>query len=159
MRVFSGSPADRAGIKPGDIITGVAGKTVDSREAFGTYTSTLASGQTVSLSVTRDGSSRTVPVRLADPPADLGLRMLREVAGLSVADERRAVVIDQVASGSRAANIGLQSGDVIVAVNGAEVNTTLEANTQLMRGVERSSIVLSVARGRYVYSLTFPMGL
>ena len=110
-------------------------------------------------SINRGGSSRDVQVRLADPPADLGLRMLREVAGLSVADERRSVVIDEVASGTRAAEIGLQPGDLIVAINGAEVTSTLEANTQLMRGAERSSIVLSVARGRYVYSLTFPMGL
>ena len=85
--------------------------------------------------------------------------MLREVAGLSVADQRRAVVIDDVASGTRAAEIGLQPGDVIVGINGVEVTSTNEANTQLARGAERSSIVLSVARGRYVYNLTFPMGL
>ena len=159
VRVFDGSPADRAGLEPGDIITAVAGKAVDSREAFSTYTSTLASGQPVSITVDRDGSSRNIQLRPSDPPADLGLRMLREVAGLSVADERRAVVIDDVLSGTRAADIGLRAGDVIVGVNGVEVRTTLEANTQLMRGAERSSIVLSVARGRYVYNLTFPMGL
>jgi serine protease Do len=159
VRVFDGSPANRAGIQPGDIITAVAGKPVDSRESFSTYTATLASGQAVSVAVDRDGAPRTVQVRPADPPADLGLRMLREVAGLSVADERRAVVIDEVVSGTRAAEIGLQPGDVIVGVNGVEVSSTLETNTQLLRGADRSSIVLSVARGRYVYNLTFPMGL
>jgi len=159
VRVFDGSPAARAGIEPGDIITAVAGRPVDSREAFGTYTSTLASGQPVSIAVERDGDARNVQVRPADPPADLGLRILREVAGLSVADERRTVVIDDVISGTRAAEIGLQPGDLIVYVNGVEVSSSLEANTQLMRGVDRSSFVLSVARGRYVYNLTFPMGL
>jgi Do/DeqQ family serine protease len=159
VRVFTGSPADRAGIQPGDTITAVAGKAVDSREAFSTYTATLASGQPVSIAVSRDGSSRNVQVRPADPPADLGLRMLREVAGLSVADQNHSVVIDDVASGTRAAEIGLRPGDVIVDINGVEVTTSLEANTQLIRGADRSSIVLSVERGRYVYSLTFPMGL
>ena len=159
VRVFDGSPAARAGIAAGDIITAVAGRTVDSREAFGTYTSTLAAGQPVSVTIDRDGTLRTVQVRPADPPADLGLRILREVAGLSVADERRAVVIDDVIRGTRAADIGLQPGDIIVGINGVEVSSTLEANTQLMRGADRSSIVLSVARGRYVYSLTFPMGI
>jgi serine protease Do len=159
VRVFAGSPAAKAGIEPGDTITSVAGKPVDSREGFSTYTATLASGQPVSIAVNRDGSSRTVQVRPADPPADLGLRILREVAGLSIADEQRAVVIDDVASGSRAAEIGLQPGDLIVAINGAEVRSTLEANTQLLRGAERSSIVLSVQRGRFVYTLTFPMGM
>ena len=158
-RVFEGSPADRAGIEPGDIITAVGGRPVDSREAFWTFTSTLASNQPVSLTVDRDGNARTVQVRPADPPADLGLRMLREVAGLSIADDRASVVIDEVIRGTRADEIGLQSGDLIVAVNGTEVSSTADANTQLMRGADRSSIVLSVARGRYVYSLTFPMGL
>ena len=159
VRVFDGSPAARAGIEPGDIITAIAGRPVDSRESFGTYASTLAAGQPVSIAVDRDGATRNVQVRPDDPPADLGLRILREVAGLSIADERRAVVIDDVIRGTRAAEIGLQAGDLIVGINGAEVSSTLEANTQVIRGADRSSIVLSVARGRYVYNLTFPMGL
>ena len=78
---------------------------------------------------------------------------------MRVADERRAVVIDEVLRGTRAEEIGLQPGDVIVGVNGAGVTSTLEANTQLIRGADRSSVVLSVQRGRYVYNLTFPMGV
>jgi S1-C subfamily serine protease len=81
------------------------------------------------------------------------------VAGLEVADERRAVVIDGIARDSRSAAIGLNTGDLIVGVNGAEVRSTQELNAEVMRGAERSSIVLSVQRGRYVYNLTFPMGI
>jgi serine protease Do len=159
VRVFSGSPAESAGLRSGDVITGVAGKPVDSREAFSTATATIAAGQSVSLTVDRAGTTRTVQVRASDPPNALGLRILEEVAGLRVADERRSVVIDDVLRGSRAAEIGLATGDVIVAVNGTEVRSTRELNTQLVGGAERSSIVLSVARGRYVYNLTFPMGM
>ena len=159
VRVFADSPADKAGLRAGDIITAAAGRSVDSREAFSTYTATLTASQPVEVKVDRGGASRTVQVRPADPPADLGLRILREVAGLRIADERRAVVIDDVLSSTRAAEIGLQPGDVVVGINGHEVGSTTEANTELMRGAERSSIVLSVQRGRYVYTLTFPMGL
>jgi len=159
VRVFADSPADRAGLRAGDIVTAVAGRPVDSRESFSTFTSTVAANQPLDLSVNRGGSPRTVQVRPSDPPSDLGLRILLEVAGLRVADERRAVVIDDVLSSSRAADIGLQPGDVIVGINGREVTSSTDANTELMRGAERSSIVLSVARGRYVYNLTFPMGV
>ena len=159
VRVFAGSPAERAGIRAGDVITAVAGKNVESREAFSTYTSTLAPGQATAIAIDRSGATRTLQVQPADPPADLGLRILEEIAGMRVADENRAVVIDQVISGTRAAEIGLQAGDLVVAINGTEVRSTRDANTELMRGAERSSIVLSVARGRYVYNLTFPMGL
>ena len=159
VRVFSGSPAEQAGMRPGDIITAVEGKPVDSREVFSTLTATVAAGRPLSISVDREGSARTVRVTPADPPGGLGLRILEEVAGLSVRDERRAVFVDAVLRGSRASEIGLEEGDVIVAINGSEVTSTREANDQLVRGVDRSSIVLSVARGRYVYNLTFPMGM
>jgi len=159
VRVFAGSPADRAGLRAGDIITAVAGKSVDSRESFSTHTSTLAPNQPVELRYDRNGSTFTLRVSPTDPPADLGLRMLEQVAGLRVIDEQRAVVIDQVLPNTRAADIGLEPGDIIVAINDREVRSTKDANTELMRGAERSSIVLSVQRGRYVYTLTFPMGL
>jgi serine protease Do len=158
VRVFADSPAERAGIRSGDVITAVAGKAVDSREAFSTATATLAAGQPVTMSLERNGEKRDVAVRPAEPPGALGLRILEEVAGLRVADERRAVIIDAVIPNSRAAEVGLASGDLIVGVNGTEIANTRELNTQLMAGSERSSIVLSVARGRYIYNVTFPMG-
>jgi serine protease Do len=159
VRVFANSPAEAAGLKAGDVITSVGGKPVDSREAFSTATATLASGATVPLSVDRGGSTRTVNLRPADPPGALGLRILEEVAGLRVADENRAVVVDQVISNSRAAEIGLAPGDLIVGANGNNVTSTRELNTELTRSAERSSFVLSVQRGRYIYTLTFPMGI
>lgn len=158
-RVFPGSPAEQAGLKTGDVITMVAGRAVDSREAFTTYTATLASGQPVDLTIARSGSSRTVQLRPQDPPSSLGLKILEEISGLRVADERRAVVIDDVIGGSRAADVGLQPGDIIVAVNGVEISSTRDLNAELIRGADRSSIVLSIARGRYIYNLTFPMGV
>jgi serine protease Do len=159
VRVFSGSPAERAGMRPGDVITAAGGRPIDSRESFSTFTATATPGEALQLTIDRGGSTRMVQVTPADPPAELGLRILGEVAGLRVADERRSVVVDQVISGSRAAEVGLAPGDFIVGVNGSEVRSTRELNSALIRGAERSSIVLSVARGRYIYNVTFPMGL
>lgn len=159
VRVFADSPAAAAGLKTGDVVTAVAGRAIDSRESFSTATATLASGANVQLTIQRGGETRNVNVRVADPPGALGLRILEEVAGLRVADERRSVVVDGVVANSRASEIGLAPGDVIVAANGNEVTSTRELNTELIRSAERSSFVLSVARGRYVYSLTFPMGI
>ena len=157
-RIFSGSPAADAGLRAGDVITTVAGKPIDSREAFSTYAATVPSGQPVPLTVVRDGSPRTINVRPADPPRDLGLRILWEIAGLRVKDSR-GVVVDQVASGSRSANIGLAPGDYIVAVNGNEIASSQDLNNALISSTERSSVVLDVARGRFIYSLTFPMSV
>jgi len=157
-RVFGGSPAQAAGLKPGDVITSAGGKPVDSREAFSTFTSTLAAGQPLALTVVREGTTRTLTARPADPPADLGLRILWEIAGLRVG-EGRGVVIEEVARGSRAESVGLAPEDAIVGVNGVEITSINDLNRELTRSAERSSIVLSVARGRYIYNLMFPMAL
>ncbi|HET8798396.1 MAG TPA: trypsin-like peptidase domain-containing protein [Thermoanaerobaculia bacterium] len=158
LRVFDDSPAAAAGLRRGDIIVSAGGRSVDSRESFTTATATLAPGQQVEIVYERDGEQRRAQVRASDPPGDLGLRILEDVAGLRAADERRGVVVDDVLRGSRAEDIGLAPGDIIVAVNNVEVKDTRTLNTEVMRGADRSSIVLSVARGRFVYTLTFPMG-
>jgi serine protease Do len=158
-RVIAGSPAQAAGLRPGDIITAVAGRPIDSREAFSTLTATVAAGQPLSLTVSRDGSTKSVSVRPTEAPNDLGLRILHEIAGLTVIDQNHAVVIDDVARGSRGENIGLSQGDVIVGVNGNEITSVKVLNQALTQSAERSSVVLQVARGRYIYSLTFPMGI
>ena len=158
-RVFQGSPAAGAGLRAGDVITAVNGKAVDSRESFSTYVATATPGTPISLSVMTKGTTRTVQLRPVDPPSTLGLRILEEVAGLRVADQSRSVVIDDVARGSRSENIGLERGDFIVGVNGVEVRSVRELNDELIKSADRSSIVLSVARGRYIYSLTYPMGI
>jgi len=158
-RVFTESPAQTAGVRPGDVITAVNGQAVDSRESFSTLTATVTAGQPLALTVLREGGSRQVQLRPTDPPNSLGLRVLEEVAGLRVADQSRAVVVDDVLRGSRSQSIGLAPGDVIVAVNGVEVRSTRDLNNELIKATDRSSIVLSVARDRYIYNLTFPMGL
>lgn len=158
-RIISGSPAQAAGLRAGDIITAVAGRAVDSREAFSTLTSTVAAGQPLPLTVARGGATQSISVRPSEAPSDLGLRILREIAGLRVIDQNRTVVIDEVARGSRGESIGLSPGDVIVGVNGADVASVKDLNQALTQSAERSSIVLDVRRGRYIYSLTFPMGV
>ncbi|HEX9492169.1 MAG TPA: PDZ domain-containing protein, partial [Thermoanaerobaculia bacterium] len=157
-RIFPGSSAQAAGLRPGDVITAVEGKPVDSREAFATFTATVPSGQPVQLTVLREGANKAITIRPADPPRDLGLRILWEIAGLRVANSR-GVVIEQVASGSRSANIGLAPGDYIVGVNGNPIQSIDDLNNALTGSADRSSIVLDVERGRFIYSLTFPMAV
>ncbi|MEO8036810.1 MAG: trypsin-like peptidase domain-containing protein [Acidobacteriota bacterium] len=158
-RVFPNSPASSAGLKPGDVVTAVDGKQVDSREAFSTFTATSATGQPVELTLVRNGGSTQLKLRPVDPPMNLGLNILEQVAGLRVADQSRSVVIDEVVRGSRSESTGLASGDVVVGVNGVEVRSTKQLNDEVIKAADRSSIVLSVARGQFVYNLTFPMGM
>lgn len=158
-RVFAGSPAARAGLRPGDVIVAVGGASVDSRESFATLTSTASGGSTINLRVTRGREMMNVSLVATDPPENLGLRILEEVSGLEVATPGRDVEITSVSRGSRAADIGLSPGDLIVGVGGVKVTSTEQLDGLILRSAERSSLVLNVARGRYIYTLSFPMGV
>jgi serine protease Do len=158
-RIFGGSPAERAGLETGDVILSVGNTPIDSRESFSTQTATALSGSPVTLKVNRAGKTLDVSVRPTEPPSNIGLTILRAISGIGVKDEGRNIVIDSVADGSRAAEIGLAPGDYIVGVNGSEVHDTKQLNDELTRSAERASIALTVARGRYAYNLTFPMSL
>jgi Do/DeqQ family serine protease len=157
-RVFSGSPAEAAGLREGDVITAVGDKPVDSREAFSTYTATVSSGQPVPVSIVRGNSTTSATIRPTDPPANLGLRILADVAGIQ-ASARGRVVVDSVTRGSRAETVGITPGDIIVGVNAAPVQSLHDLNDQLQKSSERSSFILEIAHGGVIYELTFPMAI
>ncbi len=159
IRVFSGSPAERAGLRPGDVIVQADGVPVDSRESLNTITATALQGHRVRLQLTRDDKEVSLTLTPVAPPADMGLEILSEVTGVTASDSSRGVAISQVDSRSRGAEVGLEPGDLIVGINGMEVRTIRELNEELIRNADRSSIVMSVARGRFIYTLTFPMGV
>lgn len=62
------SPASRAGLKPGDVITAINGKQVDSVESFLAILRPLSPGDTVTVSYLRGGGRHDAKVQLADRP-------------------------------------------------------------------------------------------
>jgi Do/DeqQ family serine protease len=66
--VLPGSPAEKCGIQPGDIIAGVDGVLVQSPAALPKMLAGKKAGSRVKLSVVRDGSEYTVPCEVADAP-------------------------------------------------------------------------------------------
>ncbi len=157
-RIFPGSPAAQAGLERNDVIISAGGASIDSREALNTILASFEAGRELGLTIQRGQREVSMQVTLDQAPVNLGLEVLRQISGIEVVDTNRGIVIESVARGSRAEAIGLVPGDRVTRLNGQAVRTVDELN-QLMRGsTDRSSIVLSVARGRFEYALTFPMG-
>ncbi len=135
-------PAAQAGIKQGDLISAIDGKTVESPESLGFRFGTKPIGGTTTLTVRRGGKTEQLPVKLVRAP-DLpkpdqvlitgstpfaGLtaaNMSPAVAEtLSQAEDRDGVVIVGVAADSNAAAVAFQKGDMILSVNGKAIRTT-----------------------------------
>jgi S1-C subfamily serine protease len=69
--VSPGSPAEKAGLKDGDVITGVAGQAIDTTHPLDLVLSQFSPGQTVAIDILRNGSKLTVQVTLGTRPANL----------------------------------------------------------------------------------------
>ena len=68
--VVEGGPSARAGLKPGDVITAVDGRTVTANNELTRAVSRSKPGQLVRLAIVRDGRRRTVIVRAGTRPAE-----------------------------------------------------------------------------------------
>jgi len=154
--VDQGSPAEKAGIKPGDQILSVDATAIDSPEAFETALSTRGPGRPMKLLLKNGAAERTVTVSGQDPPADYGIRVLRDL-GISVRPASRGLRISIVDAKGAAAQAGLETGDTLLAVNGAAVTDLEEVNKILARDQSRTTLVMIVGRGSWEYTLTFPL--
>jgi regulator of sigma E protease len=107
--VAAGSPAARAGIRPGDRIVSVAGRQVTTWEDAGIAIGTKARRE-VAIELVRDGRTETVHVT---PDAEGKY----EVGNIGVLPDSRPAIRTLVA-GEPAQKAGLKPGDVVVSVNG-----------------------------------------
>ncbi|WLS08634.1 DegQ family serine endoprotease [Shinella sumterensis] len=143
-RVQAGSPAEKAGMKPGQVVTAVNGIAVEHPDALGYRLTTVGIGGTAKITVIANGKQEELTLALdrapETTPRDERLIEGRNpfsgavVANLSprVADELRmptnqttsGVVVTQVNRGSPAARIGLQPRDIVIELNGTPVTTT-----------------------------------
>ncbi|MBI5442888.1 MAG: trypsin-like peptidase domain-containing protein [Deltaproteobacteria bacterium] len=155
--VYPSSPAEGAGLEPGDVVISLNGRPVESREDFDTLLSAVAPGAPVTLGIRRGERNRNVSMKAARVPADLGLEILRREIGLSVAQVRGGLALTSVARQSPADRKGLERGDALLAVNGMRVETLEDAARAVERGYGRSGLVLVVGRGGYAYNLTFAL--
>jgi len=137
--VFPGGPVANAGLKTGDVILTVDGVEVDDMQGLNYRTATHKSGEVVKLHVSSGGKQRDVNVTLAVPP-ETPPRQFTTVAGrnpltgtkvenlspavamdVQASPMDRGVVVVTVTEGSIAANYGFQTGDIIRAINGANI--------------------------------------
>ncbi len=69
--VTPGSPADKAGLKEGDVIVGIEDQTIDQEHPLDATLAEYAPGQTIHLHVIRDGKDLTIAVTLGTRPSGL----------------------------------------------------------------------------------------
>lgn len=153
-RVLPGSGAAAAGLKPGDVVVSANGQRVDSAQALHNIEGLQAVGSTLSLDIRRDGKAQQLKAVLKEQPrAVTGESLDPRLTGATFADlpesMRQAglsgVVVSEVKRGSRAANSGLSSGDVIIQASAGEFADLASWRANFQQRPQQ--LVLRIVRG------------
>jgi serine protease DegQ len=160
--VETGSPADKAGIKKGDVIVAFRGEPVKSAQDLRNRIGLAAAGTSAPLTVLRDGKRRDLTasidampsVKAASAPvpsaARSGPALIDTLQGADFRDVPRdgnakGAIVARLDPGSAADRAGLRPGDIVTAVNRTPVASAAELAKVLHQ--EQGRIALNVQRG------------
>jgi len=159
-KVEEGSPAERAGLREGDVVTALNGRPIRTSGELRARLGLTPVGEEVELGILRDGAQQRIRTRIAAPQtasngepqsvAQLpGLRVVEIERGSPLFQRLRGggLVVAAVDPGSRALQAGFRPGDIIYAVNRRRVQSVAEFQG-LLRGSERGYAV-SLLRGDF----------
>ena len=76
---------------------------------------------------------------------------------MSVRPSAEGLRISFVDRDSLAAQAGLKSGDTLLSIDGTAVKTPVDVDHVLQRDFNKTSLLMEIGRGRFSYSLTFPL--
>ena len=155
------SPADKAGLKQGDIILEYNGTTIKSLGGFRNDVSLMSPGSIVNLKVYRKGKIINIPVTLGSASDSLATtggivqKLGIEVDQLSpdiakqlgYSSAEQGVVITKVKPGSAASMAGLRPGFIILGIDHKQVSTIAEFNEAMAQVGNKNRVLILVKQG------------
>jgi Do/DeqQ family serine protease len=173
--VAAGGPAEKAGIKRGDVITAINNHAVADNNVARNEIAKLAPNSSATVTLVRNGREQTVPVTLAELPdrqqpdsedtssdntpsngnERFGLTLQPLTAGAAQrfgldADDQ-GLLVTRVDPSSDAAAAGIRQGDLIQEVNRQPVKTFAEFGNALRQSGSRPALVLIKRRNNVIY--------
>jgi serine protease Do len=167
--VVQGSPAEKAGVKRGDVIVACDRKEVADSHEMAALVATLPVGKQVPLRVIRDGKETTLNVKIATlndreavagkaaeetPQGKWGLQLQDlspEAAREAGLGSGQGVVVTGVLPGSPAEEATLQKGDIVLEVNRQPVKSVEDMKARMAQSGDKGQALLLIQRGRNTF--------
>lgn len=163
--VVPGSPAEKAGLKRGDVIAEFNGKPIKEHRELPRIVSLMPPGESVSFKVIRDGKEETVSATIGEMKEEdlpqpsqevqkqLGMSLqpvTPEIARELGMKKAEGIVVTNVEANSLAGESGIQTGDVILEVNRRPVSS-VQGFSETVRKAGKSILLLIYRNGATIY--------
>lgn len=159
VEVLEDTPAEKAGLKSGDVILKMDGEDVENNVSFRNAVSFIKPGTKIKLTVLRGDKEKEITVKVgskADSVLAKGSSEIGRKFGLGVQELTKelaqkfgykhgtGVIVTEVIKSSSAEQFGIEPGMLILSVNRQEVNTVKEFNDALKKSAKTKEAVLLV---------------
>ncbi|WP_173931155.1 DegQ family serine endoprotease [Chelativorans sp. Marseille-P2723] len=170
-----GEPAARAGIRPGDVITAVNGRRIDSPRALARAIAERDPGETVEVTLWRNNETVELSVELGEMPGSEQSAAASPESegtqdpsatttsfGLTVtpAEDGEGLIVTNVEPGSAADDNGIQPGDVIRAINSRQVSSVEDVTAAIESASDagRTAVLVQIEREDGNRFVALPIG-
>lgn len=163
---FKDNPADRAGLKAGDIVTEINGKKIKDTHELLLTIAAFHVGDKITIKALRDGKELTFQVTVSerkDQPEIAAGKGTQENFGMAVQDitpeiarylgipRKGGIVVAGVEEGSPADEVGIQAQDVILQVNKVKITSVKDFAQEMAKKGSKGSVMLLIKRGKATF--------
>lgn len=164
--VFKGDPAERAGLRTGDIIIEVNAKKIKDSHELLIMIATFHVGDKIEIKVLRDGQEKIFQIIVAErkgQPEVASSAESMENFGMTVQDitpeiaqylgiaSKNGVIVVDVKDGSPADEKGIQPQDVILQVNKVKISSVKDFTREISKKSAKNNILFLIKRGKATF--------
>jgi Do/DeqQ family serine protease len=168
-KIEKSGPAHKAGIREGDIIRSIGSRKILAQNDFNTAMSNISAGETIKITIWRDGKTKEISVKSSSFPMELALDLAKNILGVSVKNlskknryiyktyTQEGVVIAEINRHSYLARIGARPGDVIRQMDELTIKNIDDFKKAIVKYRKKTSLVIVLQRQDQLYNITIKL--